>query len=141
MTITARPAQHEDAAEIAAIYNQGIEDRIGTFETEPRTVADIEGWFEHAKAFVAVENAAGEVVGYAVAHPYADRCCYAGIGEFSVYVGREQRGLGVGRVAMAALAEAKLSFPSASMTSRGACSGVRVLGLIGDRAVVGRAQR
>lgn len=106
MTITARPAQHEDAAEIAAIYNQGIEDRIGTFETEPRTVADIEGWFEHAKAFVAVENAAGEVVGYAVAHPYADRCCYAGIGEFSVYVGREQRGLGVGRVAMAALAEA-----------------------------------
>jgi phosphinothricin acetyltransferase len=55
---------------------------------------------------VAVENGAGEVVGYAVAHPYADRCCYAGIGEFSVYVRRDQRGAGVGRVAMDALVEA-----------------------------------
>jgi L-amino acid N-acyltransferase YncA len=42
-------------------------------------------------------------VGYAVAHPYADRCCYAGIGEYSVYVARSHRGRGVGRVAMEAL--------------------------------------
>ena len=101
-----RPARLADAAAITAIYNQGIEDRIGTFETEPRAVADIEGWFEHAKAFVAVEDEGGRVLGYAVAHPYADRCCYAGIGEFSVYVGREARGRGVGRVAMTALVEA-----------------------------------
>jgi phosphinothricin acetyltransferase len=45
-------------------------------------------------------------VGYAVAHPYADRCCYRGIGEFSVYVRRANRGQGVGRVAMGALIEA-----------------------------------
>lgn len=104
--LTARPARRQDAAAIAAIYNQGIEDRIGTFETTPRTVADIESWFEHAKAFVAVEGDGGEVAGYAVAHPYADRCCYAGIGEFSVYVRRDYRGRGVGRVAMTALIEA-----------------------------------
>jgi phosphinothricin acetyltransferase len=30
-----------DAAAIAAIYNEGIEDRIATFETEPRTVEQI----------------------------------------------------------------------------------------------------
>jgi phosphinothricin acetyltransferase len=41
-----------------------------------------------------------------VAHPYADRCCYAGIGEFSVYVRREARGRGVGRAAMRALVDA-----------------------------------
>jgi phosphinothricin acetyltransferase len=104
--LKARPARREDAAAIAAIYNQGIEDRVGTFETEPRDVADIAAWFDHAKAFVAVEDDGGRVVGYAVAHPYADRCCYAGIGEFSVYVAREARGRGVGRVAMAALVEA-----------------------------------
>lgn len=102
----ARPARREDAPAITAIYNQGIEDRIGTFETEPREVAQIEAWFDQAKAFVSVEDAAGEVVGYAVAHPYADRCCYAGIGEFSVYVRRDQRGAGVGRVAMGALVDA-----------------------------------
>jgi L-amino acid N-acyltransferase YncA len=105
-TLRARRAELGDAAAITAIYNQGIEDRIGTFETEPRQVADIEAWFAHAKAFVAVQDAGGAVVGYAVAHPYADRCCYAGIGEFSVYVQREARGRGVGRVAMTALADA-----------------------------------
>ena len=104
--LSARPARPNDAGAITAIYNQGIEDRVGTFETEPRSVGQIEAWFEHAKAFVAVENDAGDLVGYAVAHPYADRCCYAGIGEFSVYVRRDMRGAGVGRVAMAALVEA-----------------------------------
>ena len=101
-----RTARLEDAPAIAEIYNQGIEDRIATFETKPRSPGDIEPWFEHAHAFVAVENVAGEVVGYAVAHPYSDRCCYAGIGEFSVSVRRPERGRGVGQAAMAALIEA-----------------------------------
>jgi len=103
--MTARPARREDAAAVTAIYNQGIEDRIATFETQPRAVAEIEAWFDHAKAFVVVEDG-GEVVGYAVAHPYADRCCYAGIGEFSVYVRRDRRGAGAGRLAIAALVDA-----------------------------------
>lgn len=106
MTFAARPARRTDAAAITAIYNQGIEDRIGTFETEPRDVVQIEAWFDHAKAFVSVVDARGEIVGYAVAHPYADRCCYAGIGEFSVYVRRDRRGAGVGRVAMSGLVDA-----------------------------------
>ncbi len=105
-TLAARPARPADAPAITAIYNEGIEDRIGTFETEPREVSQIESWFAHAKAFVAVTDETDEVVGYAVAHPYADRCCYAGIGEFSVYVRRDQRGRGVGRIAMAALVDA-----------------------------------
>jgi phosphinothricin acetyltransferase len=104
--LKARPARREDAGAVAAIYNQGIEDRVGTFETEPRQVGDIEAWFDHAKAFVSVEDETGRVLGYAVAHPYADRCCYAGIGEFSVYVAREDRRRGVGRVAMSALVDA-----------------------------------
>jgi L-amino acid N-acyltransferase YncA len=104
--LTPRPARRDDAAAITEIYNQGIEDRIATFETEPRSVADVLAWFDHAPAFVAVEDAAGEVAGYAVAHPYSDRCCYQGIGEFSVYVRRSHRGQGVGAVAMTALIEA-----------------------------------
>ena len=102
----ARPARRGDTVAITHIYNQGIEDRIGTFETVPRTVDQIEEWFDHAPAFIAVEAEDGEVVGYAVAHPYSDRRCYQGIGEFSVYVRREARGRGVGRIAMAALVEA-----------------------------------
>jgi len=116
--LAARAAQPSDAAAITAIYNQGIEDRIGTFETEPRQVADIEAWFARAKAFVAVEDLDSEVVGYAVAHPYAERPCYAGIGTFSVYVRRDRRGLGVGRVAMTALVDAARGAGLWKLTSR-----------------------
>ena len=105
-TLTVRPMRRDDAPEVAAIYNQGIADRIATFETEPRTPADIESWFGRALAMVTVVDAAGRVVGYAVAHPYADRCCYRGIGEFSVYVRRSERGRGVGRRALLGLVEA-----------------------------------
>ena len=80
MTPSARRARPADAPAVTAIHNEGIEDRVGTFETEPRAVSDIELWFAHAKAFIAVTDGPDEVVGYAVAHPYSDRCCYAGIG-------------------------------------------------------------
>jgi len=105
-TLTARPTRRDDAAAVTEIYNQGIEDRIATFETDPRSPADIEPWFEAARAFVSVVDPSGDVVGYAVAHPYADRDCYRGVGAFSVYVRRSHRGRGVGQVAMAALIEA-----------------------------------
>ncbi len=106
MQFIARDAVESDALAVAAIYNEGIEDRIATFETDLRSAADIEAWFRSSSAFVAVTDAAGELVGYAVAHPYADRCCYRGIGEFSVYVRRSHRGHGIGRVAMEALLDA-----------------------------------
>ena len=40
-----RTATIADAAAIAEIYNQGIADRIATFETEPRSARDIAEWF------------------------------------------------------------------------------------------------
>jgi phosphinothricin acetyltransferase len=103
---TARPSRREDAAAITEIYNQGIEDRIATFETEPRAISDIMPWFDQAQGFFSVIEPSGKLVGYAVAHPYSDRCCYRGVGEFSVYVRRSHRGRGVGQIAIAALIEA-----------------------------------
>jgi hypothetical protein len=40
--LTTRIATIGDAAGIARIYNQGIEERIATFETEPRSVEQLE---------------------------------------------------------------------------------------------------
>jgi L-amino acid N-acyltransferase YncA len=118
MSLTARSARRDDAPAITEIYNQGIEDRVATFETEPRAVADIAPWFDSAHAFVSVVDAEGQVQGYAVAHPYADRCCYRGIGEFSVYVRRSHRGRGVGQIAMSALIEAARADGLWKLTSR-----------------------
>jgi L-amino acid N-acyltransferase YncA len=116
--LSVRQAGREDAPAIVEIYNQGIEDRIATFETEPRAPADIDPWFEHAYAFVAVVDAAGAVAGYAVAHPYSSRACYRGISEFSVYVRRSHRGRGVGEFAMRALIDAARAGGLWKLTSR-----------------------
>jgi phosphinothricin acetyltransferase len=106
MNVAARAARISDAAAIAGIYNEGIADRIATFESKPRTAQQIAAWFDGRHPIVVVENAAGTVVGFASTSSYRGRECYAGIAEFSVYVGREHRGAGVGRAALAALIEA-----------------------------------
>ncbi len=104
-TIQARNAVRSDASAIARIYNQGIEDRVATFETVTRSTAEIEKWFDTGRTTVAVE-ADGKVLAYASAFIYRERECYAGVREFSVYVDRDARGLGLGRVALEALVEA-----------------------------------
>jgi L-amino acid N-acyltransferase YncA len=102
-TRTATPA---DAASIARIYNQGIEDRLATFETRLREPGDVEGWVTAGLPVVVVEDEAGEVLAWASAGPYRlEREVYAGIGDFSVYVARERRGEGAGRTALRALIE------------------------------------
>jgi L-amino acid N-acyltransferase YncA len=97
-----RRALPEDAAAIAAIYNEGIEDRLATFETRPRTAADIAAWFDGSQVVVVVEDET-HLLAFASTSLYRPRDCYAGIAEFSVYVAREGRGKGVGRLAMQAL--------------------------------------
>ncbi len=103
-----RAATSGDAPAIAAIYNQGIEDRCATFETAPRTAADIRAALEERgtryPTVVVVRD--GRVVGWAVASKYSSRPCYAGIAELSVYVERSRRGTGAGRAAMEGLLEA-----------------------------------
>ncbi|HEX9987667.1 MAG TPA: arsinothricin resistance N-acetyltransferase ArsN1 family A [Chloroflexia bacterium] len=102
----ARTATPGDAAAIARIYNQGIADRVATFETRPRTEDDVRAWFDDNRHPVVAVEAEGEVIAFASTSTYRPRECYAGIAEFSVYVAREARGRGAGRLAMGALIEA-----------------------------------
>jgi L-amino acid N-acyltransferase YncA len=99
----ARIAHRSDAAALARIYSDGIQDRNATFETEPRSTADAEKWFDADVVLVAVEDG-GEVVAFAGASPYRpQRRAYDGVREFMVYVARSHRGRGAGRLAMEAL--------------------------------------
>jgi phosphinothricin acetyltransferase len=98
----ARSATPDDAAAIARIYNQGIEDRVATFETRPRLAEDIDKWFTGKHPIVVVEED-GQVIAFAAASGYRPRTCYAGIAEFAVYASRDSRRRGAGRVAMQAL--------------------------------------
>ena len=98
----ARRATPDDAPMIAQIYNQGIADRVATFETSPRAAEDVRAWFDGAHPIVVVEDDQA-ILAFASTSTYRSRACYAGIAEFSVYVARSQRGRGAGRLAMAAL--------------------------------------
>ena len=100
-----RLATPGDAAAIAAIYNEGIAERIATFETEPRTAEQIaKQLIEKGDRFpTMVAERDGRVVAWAGAGPYRARSAYAGVAEHSVYVARSARGHGVGRVVLEAL--------------------------------------
>ena len=100
-----RPGLPGDAAAIARIYNQGIEERIATFETRPRSAEEVRAWFGGRHPVVVVEEN-GSVVAFAATSDYRPRGCYAGVAEFSVYAGRWARGRGAGRTAMGALIRA-----------------------------------
>ena len=101
-----RLATPENAPAIAMIYNQGIEDRIATFETRPRSADDVLAWFEDTTHPIVVVTEGDRVVAYATTSLYRPRECYAGIAEFGVYVARDARGKGAGRLAMLGLFEA-----------------------------------
>ena len=95
-----RLANTKDATAIATIYNQGIQDRVATFETRLRSPQDIKQWFDGVHPTVVLETDEREVIAFASTSAYRARECYAGIAEFSVYVHRAFRGRGAGRLAL-----------------------------------------
>ncbi|MCL4337200.1 MAG: arsinothricin resistance N-acetyltransferase ArsN1 [Candidatus Thermoplasmatota archaeon] len=102
MPVQTRKALISDLESISGIYNQGISDRIATFESEHKTAKELEPWLSSCfPVVVAVDN--GEVVAFAASFPYSSRLCYKGIGEFSVYVLRSRRGEGIGTTVMNSL--------------------------------------
>jgi phosphinothricin acetyltransferase len=107
MTVV-RPATMADAAAIASIYNQGIEERIATFETEPRSVEDMQAYLaERAGQYpVVVAEHDGRVVAWASAGSYRPRDCYAGVAEFSIYADRAARGTRAAQLALEGLVDA-----------------------------------
>ncbi len=101
-----RDATREDAAAIAHIYNQGIEDRAATLETTLRTPEERAEWLSargpRHPVLVAVDGA-GAVVGWSSLNQFNPRPAYDHVADVSVYVAREQRGRGIGDALMSAL--------------------------------------
>jgi L-amino acid N-acyltransferase YncA len=102
-----RPATEADAAAICRIYNQGIEDRLATLETELRTPEERRQWL-HSRGPrhpVIVAERGGEIIGWASLNVFNAREAYRFVADLSVYIGREWRGKGVGRVLLTRLVE------------------------------------
>jgi len=95
-----RLAESRDAEALRAIYNVEVVESTVTFDLVPRSSTEQLSWIdEHSgghPAIVAVDG--DEVVGFASLTPYRPRPAYAPTVEDSVYVHRDRRGTGVGRV-------------------------------------------
>ena len=121
-----RPATEADAADVCRIYNQGIEDRLATLETELRTPDERRQWItsrgpRHPVIVAELADPAtfsarpptslpGQAppatkdhaplapIGWGSLNVFNARPAYQQVADFSVYVEREWRGKGVGRV-------------------------------------------
>src|SRR5688572_19345122 len=106
--LVVRLATVDDAAAICRIYNQGIEDRVATLETELRTPEERVTWLQGRSPrhpVIVAETEAGDLAGWGSLNAYNPRDAYRFVADFSVYVERAQRGRGVGRVVLTRLIE------------------------------------
>ena len=101
-----RAAAEADAAAICEIYNQGIEDRLATLETELRTPEERRQWLKSRAPrhpVIVAETtqpdtilnrpptaqaglAAPVTVGWGSLNPYNPREAYRHVADFSIYV-------------------------------------------------------
>ena len=94
----------DDANAVLAIYAEGIEDGLATFEIQ---CPSWEEWHEaHLPQCRLVAESEGAVVGWAARCPVSRRACYRGVAEVTVYVARSARGRGVGSALLEALVRA-----------------------------------
>lgn len=102
-----RAATTADAEAICRIYNQGIEDRVATLETELRTPEERAAWLAargpRHPVIVAEDN--GPIIGWGSLNQFNARDAYRHVVDFSIYVERAYRGRGVGKVMLARLIE------------------------------------
>src|SRR5215470_4341990 len=129
-TLTIRDATLADAEAICRIYNQGIEDRVATLETETRAPAERREWLAARSprhpVLIAETTEPGTVsirpptiqaglaapatispatTGWASLNRFNPRPAYDHVADLSVYVDRAWRGHGVGRALLGAVIE------------------------------------
>jgi L-amino acid N-acyltransferase YncA len=100
-----RPMTPQDWPDVERIYAQGIDDGEATFEVATPTWHAFDAGRLPQARLVAVDDE-GAIVGWAAASAVSSRPAYAGVVEHSVYVDRDARGAGVGRILLEAFVEA-----------------------------------
>jgi L-amino acid N-acyltransferase YncA len=102
-----RPSRASDIEAIAAIYAHHVREGTGSFELEAPDAAEMARRRDAVVAgdwpWLAAEDHAGHVLGYAYASPFRPRRAYRFCLEDSVYVANEAQGRGIGRLLLAEL--------------------------------------
>lgn len=84
----------KDWDQMKAIYLQGIETGVATFNTESPSYEEWNSEHIDSCRFVYVDGE--KVVGWAALSPISSRCIYSGCAEMSVYIDNDFQGRGIG---------------------------------------------
>src|SRR6202790_4939290 len=105
-----RHAREEDASSLCEIFNEAVQDRLDTFDSDPRAVDDqrllVAAAELEPKHPILVADVRNWIAGWAALAPYDNRIALDDIGEIYIYVRRSFRAYGVGRQLMRAIQEA-----------------------------------
>ena len=113
-------ANIDDVEPTRTIYNLEVTESTVTFDLVPRTSDEQRSWLtarSGAHAVLIAEDDAA-VVGFASLSPFRDRPAYSTTVEDSVYVRRDQRGNGVGKLLLAELVTLATSHGFHAMIAR-----------------------
>ncbi|QQO07563.1 GNAT family N-acetyltransferase [Breznakiella homolactica] len=101
MTVHIREMREDDWSQVSAIYKEGIETNLATFQIDSPSYADWDKEHISGGRFAALND--GEIIGWAALSPVSSRCVYAGVAEVSVYIGNQFHGKGAGALLLTAL--------------------------------------
>lgn len=97
--VACTPERH--AAAILAIFNEAIANSTALYDYRPRPPESMAPWFAAKRAggfpVIGIEDAAGQLLGFASWGPFRAWPAYKYSVEHSVYVHAAQRGRGIGR--------------------------------------------
>lgn len=102
-----REATAKDTAALREIYAYYVENTAATFEYQPPSIEEFTDRIKNAQKrypYLLIEREK-EVVGFAFAHAFRERPAYDYAAEVTIYLGRDQRHRGVGRILYSALEE------------------------------------
>lgn len=105
-----REATTADIPDIREIYNYYVTNSVVTFDEKKWSLAKWREKFDHLRKlelpFLVAESPSGQILGYALAQPWAGKSAYRYTVEDSIYLGQAASGKGLGTALLAALIEA-----------------------------------
>ncbi len=107
MTIYIRDASYADLFAITDIYRDSVENGVASYELTPPDLEEMTKRFDAITSqgypYIAAEDEAGNLLGYAYASAFRTRPAYRWLVEDSIYLAPEARGKGTGRALLKAL--------------------------------------